>query len=237
MFIGHFAVAYASKRVAPRPSLGWTFAAAQFADLLWPILVLAGVEHFRVQPGDTAFTPLSFDYYPWSHSLVMDCVWGVLLGGLYFVFRRDRSGAIAIGLLVVSHWVLDWITHRPDMPFAPGLETRVGLGLWNSVAGTIVVEVGMFLAADWMYLRATRANDKIGSIGAWMLGGFLLAVYIGNIIAPLPNDPRAVAWGALPMWILIPVAAWIDRHRQPSVQPPTPANVNRQTSQPSTRRM
>ena len=188
-------------------------AACQFADLLWPILVLAGIERFRIDPGNTAFTPLAFDYYPWSHSLLMDVVWGVLLGALYFAFRRDRGGAIVIALLVVSHWVLEWITHRPDMPLAPGVATRVGLGLWNSVAATLVIETAMYLGGFWIYMRSTRAIDKTGVIGAWWLGGFLLASYIGNNITPPPTSTRAVAWGALAMWILVPAAAWIDNHR------------------------
>jgi hypothetical protein len=221
MFIGHFAVAYASKRIAPRASLGWLFAACQWPDLLWPILSLAGVERFRIEPGNTAFTPLAFDYYPWSHSLVMDLAWGAALGALYFALRRDWNGAFVIGALVVSHWVLDWITHRPDMPLAPGLETRLGLGLWNSVAATIAIETAMYVAGVWIYMRTTRERDKIGLIGAWWLGGFLLASYIGNILVPAPQGPRAVARGALSMWIIIPVAAWIDRHREIAAGPGT----------------
>jgi membrane-bound metal-dependent hydrolase YbcI (DUF457 family) len=213
VFIGHFAVAYASKRVAPRTSLGWTFAACQFADLLWPILVLAGVEHFRVVRGDTAFTPLSFDYYPWSHSLLMNAVWGVALGALYLALHRDRRGAVVIAGLVVSHWVLDWITHRPDMPLAPGNATKLGLGLWNSIAATIVVEVAMYVAGFWIYMRSTRPIDKLGLIGPWPLAGFLFASYLGNVVTPPPEDPRTIAWGALAMWVLVPVAAWLDRHR------------------------
>jgi membrane-bound metal-dependent hydrolase YbcI (DUF457 family) len=150
MFLGHFSVAFASKRVAPRPSLGWLFAACQIPDLLWPILLLAGMERVRVDPGNTAFTPLAFDYYPWSHSLLMDVVWGAALGALYFVLRRDTRGAIVIAALVVSHWVLDWITHRPDLPLLPDNATLVGLGLWNSVAATILIETAMYVAALWI---------------------------------------------------------------------------------------
>jgi MFS superfamily sulfate permease-like transporter len=140
MFVGHFGVALASKRAAPQVSLGWLFAACQLADLLWPVLVLAGVEHFRIDPGNTAVTPIAFDHYPWSHSLVMNVLEGAALGAIYFALRRDRRGALVIALLVVSHWVLDWITHRPDMPLAPWSDVKLGLGLWSSVAATVVVE-------------------------------------------------------------------------------------------------
>ena len=213
MFIGHFAVAYASKRVAPRASLGWLFAACQWPDLLWPILCLAGVERFRIEPGNTAFTPLAFDYYPWSHSLVMDVVWGAVLGALYFALRRDWNGTFVVGALVVSHWVLDWVTHRADMPLAPGVETRVGLGLWNSVAATIAIETVMYVLGVWVYLRTTSARDKVGRIGAWVLVMFLLAINVGNIMGPPPPSVSAVSWSALAMWILIVAAAWTDKHR------------------------
>lgn len=226
MFLGHFSLAFASKRVAPRPSLGWLIAACQWPDLLWPILSLAGVEHFRVDPGNTAFTPLAFDSYPWSHGLLMDVVWGAALGAVYFALRRDKNGAVVIGALVVSHWVLDWVTHRPDMPLAPGVETRLGLGLWNSVVGTIVIETAMYAAAVWIYMRTTSTNDKVGRVGLWVLVVFLLAIYVGNILSPPPPSPTAVAWSALALWILIPVAAWIDRHRPIRAGPTTTPHTN-----------
>jgi len=213
VFIGHFAASFASKRIAARPSLGWLFEAAQWPDLLWPILCLAGVEHFRVLQGASAFTPLAFDYYPWSHSLVMDLVWGVALGGAYFARSRDRRGALVVAVLVVSHWLLDWITHIPDMPIRPGGVTRVGLGMWRSVPLTLSVETLLFVIGIWLYLRVTTARDRIGSIGFWMLAAFLYLSYIVNTITPPPPSPTVVSLGALSLWILIPIAAWIDRHR------------------------
>src|SRR4051812_40265844 len=131
MFIGHFAVALAGKRVAPKTSLGTLLLGAQFLDLLWPPLTLSGIERFQIVPGITKMTPLLFESYPISHSLLMSAVWAVLVGAIYFARRRYRVGALMMGVAVFSHWVLDWITHRPDLQIAPGSETRVGLGLWN----------------------------------------------------------------------------------------------------------
>src|SRR5262245_32510052 len=150
MFIGHFAVAFAAKRVNPRPSLGWTFAACQWPDLLWPILCLVGMEHFHIVPENRALTRLVFDYYPWSHSLLMDLIWGAVLAILYLWRRGDQRGAWLIGALVVSHWVLDWITHLPDMPLSLSLERRVGLGLWRNLPATLLVEGGMFAVGVWL---------------------------------------------------------------------------------------
>ena len=213
MFIGHFATAFAAKRVTSQPSLGWYFAACQLPDLLWPVFVLAGVERFHIAPENSQFLMLVFDHYPWSHSLAMDVVWAVLLGGVYALLRRDRRGALVIGALVLSHWVLDWVTHRPDMPLLPIGGPKVGLGLWNSVAGTVVVEALMFVAAIALYSRATTALDRIGRFGFWILVAVLGAIGVANVMSPPPPSVEAVAVSSLGMWLFVALAAWIDRHR------------------------
>jgi hypothetical protein len=117
MFIGHYALAFAAKRTAPRASLGILIGAAQFLDLLWPIFLILGVE--QVAPGDRDFTALRFTHYPWSHSLAMAIVWSLVAGCLYAVATHDRWTATVVGLLVGSHWVLDLIVHLPDLPLYP----------------------------------------------------------------------------------------------------------------------
>jgi membrane-bound metal-dependent hydrolase YbcI (DUF457 family) len=159
MFVGHTAVALAAKSRAPRVSLGWLVAAAYMLDLLWPLFLLAGVERVSIVPGATAFNPLVLDSYPWSHSLLMACIWGLIVMGI--ARGRGVAGAAAwiLAALVVSHWVLDFISHAPDMPLWPGRSPKLGLGLWNSIPGTLLVEGAMFAAGIWMYLRATRPAD------------------------------------------------------------------------------
>jgi len=216
LFIGHFATAYAAKRLAPRVSLGTLFAAAQLSDLLWPCLVLAGVEHASVVPGDTAFTPLRFDSYPISHSLLAVAVWGAAFGALHFWRKRRSADALVLAGLVVSHWVLDFVTHRPDVPLWPG-GPRLGLGLWNSVPATIAVELLMSVGGLWLALSATRARDRIGSWGFAFLAALLLLIYAANVTGPPPPGIEAVGWagaiGGLLIWAL---AVWIDRHREPA---------------------
>lgn len=212
MFLGHFAIGFAAKRYAPRASLGTLFLAAQFIDLLWPLLVLAGIERVRIVPGITAVTPLDFEHYPWSHSLLMVLVWGVFFAAVYFLIRRDRRTSLVLGLAVVSHWVLDWLTHRPDLPLAPGAE-RVGLGLWNSLAGTLIVELGLFAIGVFLYVRATRARDRIGNWALWALVVFLGAIYAGNLFGAPPPDAMAIAWVGQAQWLLVLWGYWIDRHR------------------------
>jgi membrane-bound metal-dependent hydrolase YbcI (DUF457 family) len=219
MFIGHYAVALASKRAAPDTSLGTLFLSAQFVDLLWPLFLLIGVEHVRIEPGNTAVMPLDFYDYPFSHSFVVSIVWSVALGLLYFAFRRYPRGAWIVGLCVFSHWILDAIVHRPDLPLMPGSNIRIGFGLWNSMAGSIVVEFGIFLIGLVLYLRATVARDRVGKFGVWSLGFVLSIIWIVNIFGPQPPSETAIAVVGNASWLFDFWAYWGDRHRKirPSV--------------------
>jgi len=214
MFLGHFGLGFAAKKAARDVSLGALFMAAQFADLLWPTLVLLGLERVEVQPGATAMTPLDFVSYPYSHSLLALTAWGALFAVVYRIAARSRIlSAATLGLLVVSHWILDVITHRPDMPLTLTGTARLGLGLWNSRAGTLGAELLLFFAGIALYTRATNARDRIGSMGLWSLVVFLVAVYGASTFGPPPPSSGAVAWSAEALWLLVIWGYWIDRHR------------------------
>ena len=215
MFLAHFALALAAKPAAPRASLGVLFAAAQFPDLLWPFLLLAGAEQVAIAPGDTAFTPLRFVSYPLSHSLLTVLMWALLWAVAYYVTRGDRRGACAVLLLVASHWFLDAVTHRPDLPLTPWGEARVGLGLWNSVQVTLVLELVTFAAGALLYLRATVPADRIGRFATWALLALLVLIELANLAGPPPPSATAVAWVALSLWLTVLWAWWADRHRAP----------------------
>jgi hypothetical protein len=216
MFIGHFGLGLGAKRAAPAASLGTLFVACQFADLLWPSLVLLGYERVEVQPGATLMTPLIFVSYPYSHSLLALCAWGAAFGVAYLVLHRGRvAAAVTIGILVVSHWVLDFVTHRPDMPLTLHGPARLGLGLWNSMPGTLAAEGIVFGVGLALYLRETTARDRIGSIGLWGLVAFLVVVYVASTFGPPPPTAGAVAWSAQAMWLLVAWGYWIDKHRIP----------------------
>jgi membrane-bound metal-dependent hydrolase YbcI (DUF457 family) len=215
MFIGHFGLAFAAKRIAPRTGLGALGAASQWVDLVWPVLVLAGVERVRVAPGDTAYTPLAFIHYPWSHSLAMSVAWAVAAGLAWLAVSRDRRGAAVVGALVASHWLLDLVTHRPDLPIVPGGATKVGLGLWDHVAATVVVEGAIFAGGVWLYAASTRPIRRSGSVALWALVAFLVATTAANRLTVPPGE-REVALGTLAMWLIVAWMAWVDRLRQPA---------------------
>jgi hypothetical protein len=213
MFLGHVAVGLAAKRAVPRVSLTVLILAAQFADVIWPILVGLGIEQVAIEPGNTLVTPLHFISYPYSHSLLTMSLWAIAFA---FVFgqSRGRRAVPIIAALVVSHWLLDVITHRPDMPIFPGSGPKVGLGLWNSVAATMVVEFTMYAAGLWIYMTSTRARDRVGSWGFGVLAAFLVVVYLVNVFGPPPPSVTAIWIGAsvgaavMTLW-----AWWVDRHR------------------------
>jgi membrane-bound metal-dependent hydrolase YbcI (DUF457 family) len=213
VFIGHYAVGFALKRAAPFISLGWLLAAPQLPDMLWPIFLLLGWEHVAIDPGNTRVTPLSFVSYPWSHSLVLVVAWGMVLGAVY-LSRTRRAGASALlALAVVSHWLLDWVTHGPDLPIVPWSAEKVGLGLWNSVPATLAIEVLMYVAGVWLYVRSTRRRGREGRAGFVALVAFLVLVYIGNVFGPAPPDARSVAILTLGLWLIPLWGAWVDTHR------------------------
>ena len=190
----------AASRAERRLSLGTAFVAAQLPDALWPYFLLAGAETVAIVPGDTAMTPLRFDSYPWSHSLLMVAVWGGLLTLAYRALGRPTRAAWLLLPLTLSHWVLDFITHRPDMPLLPWGEEKVGLGMWNSVPLTVAVEGLMFAGAVALYARGRRAPW-----GFWLLMATLTIIYAGNVLGPPPPGIAAIA---MTMIALVPLVWW-----------------------------
>ena len=213
MFLGHFAVSFGAKKPAPSISLGTLFLAAQFVDLIWPLFLLVGLEHARIDVGNTAVTPLDFYDYPFTHSLAGAILWSCILGLLYYAVKRNIRNAVIVGAAVSSHWVLDFLTHRPDLPLWFTGGPYFGLSLWNSMVGTVIVEVGLFVLGVSLYVRTIKAKDKIGSIGFWSLACFLGLMYAGNLAGPPPPDIYAIAVVGNAMWLLVLWAYWIDRHR------------------------
>ena len=213
MFIGHVAVGLASKKLAPDVSLGTLLGAPLLLDLIWPVFLLLGIETVRIEPGATQVTPLDLHDYPYTHSLVSALAWSVFAGGVHHTLKKDRTAALVIAANVFSHWILDFVTHRPDLPLYPGSTKYVGLGLWNSRFATIAVEMPMFIIGAYLYAQATKAKDKTGRYAYAALIAFLVVVYFANMYGPPPPSATAIALSALLLWLLVPWGRWIDAHR------------------------
>ena len=213
MLVGHLAVGLIAKRIEPKVSLGTWILAALFADLVFFPLLIMGVEHIDALPGVAANRAVGRDIV-YSHSLAMGVVWGALFAGVYFLRRRYPRGAWLLFGVVVSHWLLDFISHRPDMPLAPGVHSVYGLGLWNSLPATIIVEGGFWLFAIIIYLRATRPNGRAGVYAFWVWVALLTLVWQANIRAGIePNPVKAGLGGLIAFSVMVAWAYWINRLR------------------------
>jgi membrane-bound metal-dependent hydrolase YbcI (DUF457 family) len=217
MFIGHFAVALAAKKAAPKTNLATLFAASQLVDLLWPVFLLFGLEHVRIDPGNTAFTPLDFYDYPITHSLIGTTCWSLLFGVLYYFRRKLQRESIIIALVVFSHWLLDLFTHRPDLPLMGNDSVKIGLGLWNNVPATIIIEFGIFFGAVFLYAKATSPKNKTGTFAFYGLIVFLTAIHLGNIFGPPPPSEQMIAVAGNATWLIVLWAWWIDKNRIPTI--------------------
>jgi membrane-bound metal-dependent hydrolase YbcI (DUF457 family) len=216
MFIGHYGIALAAKKLAPRPSLGTLFLAAVLIDLIWPTLLLMGVERARIDSSLAGLTPIVFTHYPWTHSLLAVCVWALSFGVGYFAWTRDRRVALVLAGLVLSHWILDAIVHRPDLLLMPGGHWAVGFGLWRSPIATVIVELGVFAAGLLLYLRAT-AGARRGPLAALVV--LLVVIYLGNLLGPPPPSIEAIGWVGQAQWLLVLAAWWVDRERGDNTGP------------------
>jgi hypothetical protein len=219
VYIGHVGAGLAAKAAASRSrprgdaSLGTFVFAALLCDLMFGPLVLLGVEHLRLAPGITAVAPFDLYDYPWSHSLLMVAVWAAVVSGVHYARRASLTAVGWLGAAVLSHWLLDFVSHRPDMPIGLG-GPYVGLGLWNSKPATAFVEGALFVLCVLAYVGSTRRTD---SVGRWALVGFvffLLATWAPLFFSPPPANAEVVAWTNFGGWLLVAWAAWIDRHRR-----------------------
>jgi membrane-bound metal-dependent hydrolase YbcI (DUF457 family) len=210
MFIGHLAVGLAGKRAAPSVSLATWLTAVQLVDMVWPIFLLAGLEHVRIAPGITPFTPLDFYDYPLTHSLIGSLFWAAIFAGGWYAARRDARIALLLAAGVLSHWLLDVVSHRPDMPVLLD-GPYLGLGLWYSIAATLAVEIAMFAAAVVSYVRGGFPGAR--RVSFWLMIGVVCVAYFGAAFGPPPPDVRTLAITGLAGWLFVPWAWWADRAR------------------------
>jgi len=211
MFIGHFGIGFGAKKYAPAISLGVLFIAAQFLDLLWPSLLLLDLEHVVISPGITKVMPYDFIDYPISHSLIMVIGWGFILALLAKFMFKNLKYSIIIFLCVISHWFLDLIVHRPDLPIIPGDSTLLGFGLWNYPFLTALIEGVIFIAGVFLYLKATSSKNNHGKYGLIVLIALFIVIQMGSMLGPPPPSVNAIAWVGQSQWLFLILAFYVGQ--------------------------
>lgn len=218
MFIGHFALGFAAKKLVPKRNLAWLMVAPLWLDIVFPPLVLLDIEQMHVEVGNTAVMPMSLDHMPWSHSLVMTVVWSLLFAAVVFGVTKDKRGAWLCAALVASHWVLDVIAHRPDMPLVPGVDTKLGLGLWYSIPATLAVESVLWAAGLYLYFTSTKPTAKPGARGPVILAVIVTLSYLGSIFGPPPSSAKGFAAMIFSALLIVPFVWRFDKHRAPAAE-------------------
>lgn len=213
MVIGHYAVGFAAKKFAPEASLAVLIGSAILLDILWIAFLVLGWEQVQVLTDKTVLIPYEFENYPYSHSLLATLVWAAVFALLYRKITGYMTGAVLIWIGVLSHWILDLIVHKPDLPFYPGGNSFVGLDLWKYQSASLIFEGALFLLGLWSYIRQTVPLDRTGNYGFWIFIFILAGLYIGKLTGlPIENHVALVIFGVV-TWLSVPWALWIERHR------------------------
>jgi hypothetical protein len=218
MFLGHYGVAFALKRIEPRVSLGTLFFSVALVDTMWGVFLLTGWEQARIFPGLTPVTPIEFTSYPITHSLVAGLIWATIAGAIVYSWptrdtsRHHRLKAVVVAIAVASHWFLDLVVHIPDLPLAGDSSPKFGLALWRSLPATLVVEFAVFLAGFALYLgwRSRSGKGRLGRVIS--LAGLLVILYLASLLGPPPTNMRMVAMvDIIGTLLLTALAAWADK--------------------------
>ena len=212
MFVGHYGVSFAAKRVAPRIPLWALFIAVQLLDVFWAPFVLLGIEKVRIVPGITASNALDLYYMPYTHSLVAALLWSgaaLLVCRLFVTWARVGKAAFVVALAVFSHWILDLVVHRPDLPLYDNT-AKVGLGLWNVPAVAFALEAGLLFGGMWLYF----GTGLVPRMRMAVFGLVMLAVQAYVFLGPPPVSDKAAALTALAAYGVF--AAVVARLEKPS---------------------
>src|SRR5262245_2833300 len=218
MLVGHYAAGFIGKMGAGRVPLATLMTAAMLPDLLTFVFQLVGIEHAGLTPGFPRYFGLNAYDQAISHSLAMDAIWAIVFAVAFLAWRSDGRGAFILALAVLSHWFFDALTHGPDMPLAPGITRTVGLALWNSVPGTLIIEGGLWIAGIFVYARTTQPTTKAGSYALWLLAVPLTLWFVVTPFSPQPAGDFSHAGITIFVTIhivFVALASVIDRHRMP----------------------
>lgn len=216
MFVGHYGPSFAAKPLKKSIPLWILFVAVQFVDVLWSIFVLLGIEKVRIVPGITATNPLDLYYLPYTHSLVGSLLWAIAAMIVYRIFSREPNAWVTggiVGAAVFSHWILDLLVHRPDLPLYDNVH-KMGLGLWNYPVLAFALEVVFLFGGMYLYLRSTKPVGRVGRYVMVIFGLVMLAIQAFVFFGPPPSSANAAALTALVAYaVFAGVAHWLERKR------------------------
>lgn len=212
MFIGHYGPAFIAATSRRSPRLGSLFIAAQLVDISFFSLLLLGVEHMRLVPGATKMNPMDLYDMPWTHSLVGALGWSAGFALLLWLWRRNTMAALIGGAVVLSHWLLDLLVHRPDLTIA-GSPPPLGLGLWNHPGIEIPLELALAFGGLAWFAARTRGRDWQGHVSIVALAVALAAFQAINWLAAQPATmvdpaPSTVPVTGLFAYAVLAAIAW-----------------------------
>jgi len=219
MFVGHYGPSFAGNAFKKTIPVWVLFIAVQLLDVFWSIFVLLGIEKVRIVPGITRTNPLDLYYMPYTHSLDGALLWSVAAGIVYWLFRRADgwSSAAVVSAAVFSHWILDLIVHRPDLPLYDN-SLKVGLGLWNLPVAALALELTFLFGGMTLYLRSTKAIAAGGRYGMVVFGWVMVCLQVYIFFGPPPSSDRAAAITALVLYLVFAaVAYWLEKKRVPKL--------------------
>jgi hypothetical protein len=219
MFVGHYGPSFAGTALKKSIPLWVLFVAVQLLDVFWSLFVILGIEKVRIVPGITRTNPLDLYYMPYTHSLDGAMVWALAGGIVYWLFRRADGwgGAAVVSAAVFSHWILDLLVHRPDLPLYDN-RLKIGLGLWNFPATALAIELALLFGGMYLYLRTTEAVSGAGRYGMVAFGFVMACVQVALFFGPPPSSDRAAAITALTLYAVFAAAAyWLEKKRVPKM--------------------
>jgi hypothetical protein len=216
MFVGHYAPVFALAAARRSPGLGAGFVAVQLVDIGFFSLSYFGIEKWALNPALQGFMPVDLYYMPYTHSLIGSAAWAVGAGIVTALVRpagRRFVDAAIIAALVLSHWLLDLIVHRADLPLVHDAGEKLGFALWNHPAAVVPLELGMLLAGFALFMTATTPRGGARS-APWVVLAVLLAVQAINWFTPPTADQTAFTTLGLGAYVgLAALARWCDGAR------------------------